>query len=606
MIIRLKRATFTANIGKLDSWSIRTSVIGGSLTQVPSITSIQKDSTTSTVLTYKYDAAAYEVSTVTVTSNGTNVGSIDTNTSGEIKVTIPAGNTLSAAVQININLSAVGGGSETTYYTITYKYMSGSTSIKTQFTEQVVAGTIKRFSASDAPVIDGYTVSSVSPDGQQTINSDITVTYNYTANAVAEITTFFTTGTKGSKKESTTINGFTWVMPKSFLTSRVNAITVPVYLYKDEYEYVDLLCEIMEPNEAGSTKAPTRKEGMCAITRMTNDGDAVFNISFDASDIIADCCLIGVKALDKKKIAFRDTSGSSAWKTATASTGSSGGATPCCTYYATNSSNTWVSSSAANTRYLELSTDASATKYTLNYTNPFAIGTGLIRTLSNYGCIGGIAPGADIYAGDILTTLSEDSYCIDNNTGDNMTIPVSVTGDIDCRLVTLGEGGQFFQNGNPTGAVDNLESGSLDYTAWGWILPKQFVTLPVSKVSVPTMSFKESQVPIEVKCELLDTKKTVIKTVTETVTNATGGHDFNLAFTKDDIPGDWCYLAISIVDAATNGTEFGFVKIAESGEWYDIIKDKATYPPIYKYGTSTNWSTASSPNYRHFALKTNG
>ena len=227
MIIRLKRATFTTNIGTLDSWSIRTSVIGGSLTQVPSITSIQKDSTTSTVLTYKYDATSYEVSTVTVTSNNNTVGSVDTNISGEIKVTIPAGNTLSAAVQININLSAIGGGgSETTYYTITYKYMSGSTSIKTQFTEQVVAGTIKTFSTSGAPTISGYAVSNVNPSGQQIINSDITVTYNYIAVQPGEVTVVVETGSPvaGGYYGSIPINGFAPALPIDSFPNEIDGV----------------------------------------------------------------------------------------------------------------------------------------------------------------------------------------------------------------------------------------------------------------------------------------------------------------------------------------------------------------------------------------------
>lgn len=69
-----------------------------------------------------------------------------------------------------------------TYYTITYKYMSGSTEIKTATTEQVAAGTTKTFSTSNAPAISGYTVSSVSPTSA-TITGNITVTYNYAANS---------------------------------------------------------------------------------------------------------------------------------------------------------------------------------------------------------------------------------------------------------------------------------------------------------------------------------------------------------------------------------------------------------------------------------------
>lgn len=99
--------------------------------------------------------------------------------------------TFSMAITANTKLigvaEATGGsssGGDTTKYTITYKYMSGSTEVKTQTTEQVTAGTTKTFSTSNAPSVSGYTCSSVSPSGQQTINSDITVTYNYTANAV--------------------------------------------------------------------------------------------------------------------------------------------------------------------------------------------------------------------------------------------------------------------------------------------------------------------------------------------------------------------------------------------------------------------------------------
>ena len=109
----------------------------------------------------------------------------------------PSGSTVTitiANVSANCTLSVVAtggsGGSDTpvnpTKYTITYKYMSGSTSIKTQTTEEVTAGTTRTFSTSGAPSVSGYTCTSVSPSGQQTINSNITVTYYYTANAVGE------------------------------------------------------------------------------------------------------------------------------------------------------------------------------------------------------------------------------------------------------------------------------------------------------------------------------------------------------------------------------------------------------------------------------------
>ena len=70
----------------------------------------------------------------------------------------------------------------TTYYTITYKYMFASTSIKAQTTEQVAAGTTKVFSASDSRAqVSGYTCTSVSPSGTQIINGNIEVVYSYAA-----------------------------------------------------------------------------------------------------------------------------------------------------------------------------------------------------------------------------------------------------------------------------------------------------------------------------------------------------------------------------------------------------------------------------------------
>lgn len=83
-------------------------------------------------------------------------------------------------------------------YTITYKFMCGSTEIRSSTTETVNKGTQKTFSTSEAPTIVGYTVSSVSPSGLQTINSDITVIYSY------ESSTAF--ATKGPYNLFTTTN----------------------------------------------------------------------------------------------------------------------------------------------------------------------------------------------------------------------------------------------------------------------------------------------------------------------------------------------------------------------------------------------------------------
>lgn len=77
------------------------------------------------------------------------------------------------------------------YYTITYKYMSGSTEIKTATTEQVAAGTTKNFSISGASRIDGYTINSVSPNGEQVINGNITVIYSYINDADLALTNLY-------------------------------------------------------------------------------------------------------------------------------------------------------------------------------------------------------------------------------------------------------------------------------------------------------------------------------------------------------------------------------------------------------------------------------
>lgn len=71
-----------------------------------------------------------------------------------------------------------GGGTTPTNYTITYKYMCGSTEIQTATIETVTAGTTKTFNINNAPVISGYTANSVSPTSA-TINANTTVTYTY-------------------------------------------------------------------------------------------------------------------------------------------------------------------------------------------------------------------------------------------------------------------------------------------------------------------------------------------------------------------------------------------------------------------------------------------
>lgn len=113
-----------------------------------------------------------------------------------------------------------------TKYTITYKYMSGSTSIKTQTTEQVTAGTVMTFSASGAPSVSGYVCTSVSPSGSQTINSDTTVTYYYTVVQPGEVTVVAEAGTPISSGYfgSIPINGFAPTMPVSAMPDEINGL----------------------------------------------------------------------------------------------------------------------------------------------------------------------------------------------------------------------------------------------------------------------------------------------------------------------------------------------------------------------------------------------
>lgn len=182
MIITLKGANFSTNkIGTLSNWTILPVIDSG--TVYSGVRSVKKGDPFTATLTLQ-DNYAYS-NGVEVTMGGG--GTITKTESGKvttISTTSTTGNITIKALTYNTSTGGSGSGGETTKYTITYKYMSGSTTIKTQFTEQVTAGTTKTFSTAGAPSVSGYTCSSVSPSGQQTINSDITVTYNYTADVV--------------------------------------------------------------------------------------------------------------------------------------------------------------------------------------------------------------------------------------------------------------------------------------------------------------------------------------------------------------------------------------------------------------------------------------
>lgn len=181
MIITLKGANFSGegkNIGTLDTYSIIFKGVG----VTNSNTSVDRESNTGYTTTITL-AENYELNgSITVTMGGTDITStvtidgltitIPTKVTGKVEITVPTKSTNTEPEQPVTP----------TTYTITYVYVDASgATIKADTTETVAAGTVKSFTTSDAPTIDDYTVNSVSPTSA-TVDSDIIVTYYYTAN----------------------------------------------------------------------------------------------------------------------------------------------------------------------------------------------------------------------------------------------------------------------------------------------------------------------------------------------------------------------------------------------------------------------------------------
>lgn len=182
MIITLTGAKFDTNkVGTLSTWAITTRL--GTGATYNGVRYVDKNSAlnATVTLTEGYDVGSDGV-TVTmggsavsgaasVSSDGRTVTITIDSVTGNIEIKVPTVNTSTGEED--------GGSTETTSYTVTYKYVDGSgNTIKASTTESVTAGTSKTFSTSAAPAISGYTVSSVSPTGA-TINSDTIVTYTY-------------------------------------------------------------------------------------------------------------------------------------------------------------------------------------------------------------------------------------------------------------------------------------------------------------------------------------------------------------------------------------------------------------------------------------------
>lgn len=230
MWFKLASATFTTHLGKMSELSntVRVNLTASGFTVAGDALSFSKtDSNQSRTytLTLKSNYEIENAVTVSVDS-GNATAVVSGGTGGVYTLVVTAATAPTSEVKVTVSGAVYVGTDipdvptpdpDTTNYTITYKYMSGSTSIKTQTTEQVPAGTTKTFSTSGAPAIDGYTVSSVSPSGQQTINSNITVTYNYTANAAGgtviqdfadqiKLNTSYNTGSQAEGTKFTTAN----------------------------------------------------------------------------------------------------------------------------------------------------------------------------------------------------------------------------------------------------------------------------------------------------------------------------------------------------------------------------------------------------------------
>jgi hypothetical protein len=108
MIIRLKGATFTTNIGTLDSWSIKYTTTNGSVTKKSGATSIKKDDTDGEILVFEFDTAKYTYKSGTIVSNGVSAGTISVS-GNTITVNVNAGTTLGGKVEINFVMEAIGG-----------------------------------------------------------------------------------------------------------------------------------------------------------------------------------------------------------------------------------------------------------------------------------------------------------------------------------------------------------------------------------------------------------------------------------------------------------------------------------------------------------------
>lgn len=120
-----------------------------------------------------------------------------------------------------------GGGTDTTYYTITYNYVdSNGTTIQTATTESVAAGTNKSFSISSAPNITGYEINSVS-HSNITVTSNITIIYTYIVSTNTDLSINITLGSLSASSGNVTGSNDTWhSVEKIKVSNLTNTLTV--------------------------------------------------------------------------------------------------------------------------------------------------------------------------------------------------------------------------------------------------------------------------------------------------------------------------------------------------------------------------------------------
>ncbi len=169
MIIVLKGADFSeSNIGTLSTCIITRSLGSGTTYSGPSY--VDKGAAFKATITI---AKGYVIGAtgVAVTMGGKAVSSGITITGNTVTIDIAS---VTGNILIKVPTEVI--------YTVTYRYIDlNGAIIKDDDTETVVAGTYKEFTTEDAPTIDGYTVSFITP-AIVTVNSNTTVIYTYASN----------------------------------------------------------------------------------------------------------------------------------------------------------------------------------------------------------------------------------------------------------------------------------------------------------------------------------------------------------------------------------------------------------------------------------------